>query len=378
VRLHFRLNAKHRGWEEPLLAAYGEAVKSLRAERLSILGLLTYESYPGSQADWIENSRERDGGSGDNPYIRSLMESAFRPLLARFPEVGAWEIWNEPNNWTTSSPDVTGKLPGGFYVYPSNFAWILRRAYEEARSAGRRVKIVSGGLLGADFTGQHDSDVAAPYLRATLKMGKECAGWDEIRKRYGTWPADHWGLHLYISDSSRVKPDYFAAFPLAFARAVEEIEGASTRKQVWITEIGYRTNPGGLTEMDQAASTETVLKILRDQPRIGVVTWFKLHDEPGADLYFGLRRHDGAPKISWYVFRDMQFRKIAPRVRGRTRILSGAWAGAVIVTRDHEIGGRARMEHSGDWASRHWSPIVVSVPVRVRSPSAGRPAAERQ
>ena len=115
---------------QELLDAYAKAVKNLRSQRLQILGLVTYESWPGSQSDWVENNREVDGGTGDNPYLRNLVDRAFRALLVRFPDVRFWELWNEPNNWTTAPPGKNYRTPGGFYIYPSNFAWLLRRAWE--------------------------------------------------------------------------------------------------------------------------------------------------------------------------------------------------------------------------------------------------------
>ncbi len=94
VRLHFRLNARHKSWTDSLLDAYAEAVANLEKEHLKILGLVTYESWPGSQADWIEHNAEVAGGSGDNAYLRGLTGVAFHRLLRRFPSVRSWEIWN--------------------------------------------------------------------------------------------------------------------------------------------------------------------------------------------------------------------------------------------------------------------------------------------
>jgi hypothetical protein len=304
VRLHFRLNARHSQWHEPLLAAYQQVVQNLRREKLHILGLVTYESWPGTQAQWIENSAEVHGGNGDNAYIRAFAEKALRTLLAHFPDVTHWEIWNEPNCWTTHPPGNREKLPGQSYVYPSNFAWMLRRSFEEIHRSQRPAALVAGGLLGADFTGNPDADVAAPYLREVFAKGKEFAGWEEIRRRYGTWPADHWGLHLYVSAGSRADADYFAKFSVAFVRALQELEGPKMRKQVWITEVGWATPPNGLSEVDQAANITTMLQVLRAQPQIGPVFYFKLTDEPAAALYYGLLRADGTPKEAWKAFRE--------------------------------------------------------------------------
>ncbi len=308
VRLHFRLNGRHRAWDAALMDAYAKAARNLRVEKLQILGLVTYESWPGSQADWVANNHEVDGGNGDNGYLREWAEKAFRPLLARFPEVRYWEIWNEPNNWTKGAPSKANRTPGGFYIYPSNFAWLLRRAYEAARAQPGRERIVSGGLLGADFTGRPDSDVAAPYLRDTFRAGRELAGWQEIRRRYGSWPADHWGLHLYVGQSGKLTPEYFAPYPAAFVKALEELLGRESHAQVWLTEWGYPTAPKGMSPDQQAACIRTVLSVLASMPRFGPVFYFKLHDEPAADLYYGLRLRDDTPKPAWDAFRTAKMR----------------------------------------------------------------------
>ncbi len=304
VRLHFRLNARHRAWDEDLLRAYAEAVENLQRERLAVLGLVTYESWPGSQSDWIANNHEVAGGSGDNAYLRGLARQAFPLLLRRFPSVRHWEIWNEPNAWTTNPPGSAEKLPGGFYIYPSNFAWLLRHAFEESRRLSRPVTIVFGGILSADFTGNLDADIAAPYLRDTWKAGKALAGWEGVRRRYRSWPVDGWGLHLYIKGGSRIQPEDLAPYPTAFAKLMEELEGRKTAKRIWITEIGWPTSnkPGSLSEADQAANVTAALVALRGVPAVGPVFWFKLHDEPAADLYFGLRRADDSPKPAWYTY----------------------------------------------------------------------------
>ena len=304
VRLDFRLNARHKTWNEAILNAYAQVVANLQREHLAVLGLITNEAWPGAQTDWIANNAEVAGGSGDNAYLRDLTGIAFRRLLRRFPSVRAWEIWNEPNAWTQNAPGRADKLPGGSYIYPSNFAWLLRRAFEESRALPRPVTIVSGGVLAADFTDNLDSNLAAPYLRDTWRAGRTLGGWDRLRKQYRCWPLDGWGLHLYLKTGSRIRPEEFTPYPVAFARLRDDLEGGPSRKTIWITEIGWATppGPGHLSEDDQAANVTIALESLRRLPAIGPVLWFTLHDNPAASLYYGLRRADDTPKPAWAAF----------------------------------------------------------------------------
>jgi hypothetical protein len=293
VRLHFRLNATHPRWDEPILQAYERAVQTLRKENIQILGLATYESHPGSQTDWIQNNAEVDGGSGDNPYLRTWASQTFRTLMTRFPTVTTWEVWNEPNCWTTNPPGDKDKLPGQFYIYPSNFAWLLSHAHDEAVKMKPPRQIVSGGLLGADFIGEPVSDTAVPYLRDTFKMGREKARWG------ATPPVDGWGLHLYIRSGSLCDPAYFAKFPSAFQEELDKLD--PRRKPIWLTEVGWQTDPGGLSEEDQAKNVTMLMKDIAGRSQFGPLFFFKLRDEP--DLRFGLQRTDGSPKPAFEAFK---------------------------------------------------------------------------
>lgn len=308
VRLHFRLNRKHRSWDPTLLRLFQQVVHNLEAESISVLGLVTYESLEGRQEDWIQNSAEVGGGSGDNPYLVRWTEEAFIPLLKRFPTVRAWEVWNEPNCWTQHAPGDAKALPGGYYLYPSNFAWLLRRAYVAARSMPHPPQVVAGGLLAADFTKDVDSNVAGPYLRAVFEAGRKSAGWDEIAQRYGGPPADHWGWHPYVAGGSWVPSGLLQSYTEAFARVVDGAVFGGRPWSIWITEIGWPTTQGGLSELGQAQNLAMAMNTLERAPRVGPVFWFKMRDEPSAELLFGLFRADGKPKRAWDVFRAYRSR----------------------------------------------------------------------
>src|SRR5436190_1540360 len=86
----------------------------------------------GLQGGWAIDDT---GGNGDNKYLQKFSSKAAVTLAAHFKDrVSAWEIWNEPNAWT-SSPS-SGVYQGGSFIYPSNFAWLLRHVYEGTHAAG--------------------------------------------------------------------------------------------------------------------------------------------------------------------------------------------------------------------------------------------------
>jgi hypothetical protein len=298
VRLHFRLSRTHKSWDEPLLAAYAVVVRNLEREHLRILGNVTYESHPGTQRDWIENSAEVEGGDGDNRYLRTWADQTLRTLLHRFPTVTTWEIWNEPNCWTKNPPGNKQKLPGQFYIYPSNFAQLLKHAKDQAEEIKPARALVSGGLLGADFTGNVDSDVAGPYLRATFAAGVKYAGWNPARP-----PVDDWGIHFYVNSGGLVDADKLRKYADGFLSALDAMD--VRKPPVWVTEIGWEVGKH-LDEARQAEDVKRLFGAFRGLDQFGPVFWFKLTDG-ATSLHYGLLRADGTPKPSFEAFASGSF-----------------------------------------------------------------------
>lgn len=309
VRLHFRL-AGHSTWDDTILSKYDEVVANVKAQGLNIMGLFNGESWTrgGGQAAWTANNAECNSvRDGDNKYIQDLMENAIIRLATRYQnDIQYWEIWNEPNAWTVTNPAScqAGVWIGGFYIYPSNFAWLLKRVYEGFKANNLpNAKVVSGGLLAADFTGTCP-DSGSDYLTATYTMGINKAAWEMTRSTYGSYPLDHVGIHTYISQCCVMTSKEYKFYLDCLHDAYTAFEGANTPKQIWNTEFGWPTNPGGMSEADQAANLETAYGVIKTTRYMGPGFWFTLHDNPFAGLFYGLRRADDTPKESWSAYQQ--------------------------------------------------------------------------
>ena len=94
------------------------------------------------------------------------------PTLAAHWEgrIRYWEIWNEPNCWTTNpSPGV---YEGCSYIYPSNFAALLAHCHALVHYySNLDVQIISGGLFGHDIGGFGLGQSGATYLNNTYSVG---------------------------------------------------------------------------------------------------------------------------------------------------------------------------------------------------------------
>jgi hypothetical protein len=82
-------------------------------------------------------------------------------------------------------------------------------------------------------------------------------------------------------------------------------------KRLWITEYGYQTNPPdrlfGVSFATQARYLSLSFAIARRNPRIDMMIWFLLKDEPrvGNGWQSGFFTASGRRKPSWTAFRQL-------------------------------------------------------------------------
>jgi len=364
VRVPFRLGG-HSTRDSTLLAAYDQVVANCRNAGLTIIGLVNHESWGGTQRDWNKNNNECAGNSGDNTYIQNYVNNAVLVLASRYhpnSQVVYWEIWNEPDVWTSTDPASCQANPtqiGGSYVYPSNFAWMLRRAFEAFRLNNlTNAKVISGGLLCADFTGTCD-DSGRVYLTATYNKGKTLAGWETIKTTYGTYPVDGWGQHMYVVGCCRLDdpglvnvPPFLSGANLyqfyldCFHDAAVAADGNSTKK-VFVTEWGWPTPSGGMSLTDQSYNIGVACDVYNSTAYIGAMTYFTLHDNAAANLYYGLRFQDDSPKPSWSTFCTKN---------GGTSCSAPPPPSDVVVRFDDRADGALNGSYGGlDWGSAVWA-----------------------
>jgi hypothetical protein len=234
--------------------------------------------------------------NGDNRYIQEFETGAARVLVPHFAgKIDNWQVWNEPNASLT-------------WMYPSNFAWLLRRVYVAARDSGvPNLTIVSGGLLSTHSqadTSITTGNTGADYLRDMYNQGRMNAGWEDVKSTHGSYPLDAIGQHLYIDAWGRTTARRIErAVKLVHDRYVAE-EGGSTSKTTHVTEFGWDTN-WGVSEQTQADNLTSAYNKLRGLAYTPRSYWFFLRDEPAANLHRGLLRADGSEKPSWNAYRKV-------------------------------------------------------------------------
>jgi hypothetical protein len=138
-------------------------------------------------------------------------------------------------------------------------------------------------------------------------------------KKAGLKTFDAWAHHPYYagpSDQPTTVPVTAKGAPATavtlgnISDLIREVTRLYGNKRIWITEYGYQTNPPdrlyGVTYAKQALYLKQAFAIARANPRIDMMLWFLLKDDPNpAGWQSGLITASGAKKPSFKAFMQM-------------------------------------------------------------------------
>jgi len=212
-------------------------------------------------------------------YSGSWTDAAGNPL----PQVLYWTAWNEPNNPVFLSPQY--RRVGGKWVVQSaiDYAKICEAVYAGVHATLLKDEKVACGVTAPRGNNNPSSSrpSVAPiaFLAALKKAGL---------KRFDVYA--HHPYYTYPNETPATKPRGQAG-PLQTAVTLanidlllDELRRLYGPRRLWITEYGYQTNPPdsffGVSWQKQAAYLTQAFAIARKHPRIDMMLWFLLRDEP--------------------------------------------------------------------------------------------------
>jgi len=231
------------------------------------------------------------------------------PYGTPLPAVREWLAWNEPNNPIFLTPQYSKTASGWVMESAIHYAKICNAIYAGVHAAMAADERVACG--GTAPRGNNDPSSSRPsvsplaFLRAVKKDGLKTF--------------DAWAHHPYYSEPSETPtsppPAVKGAPPTAVTlgnidvliRLVTQLYG---NKRIWITEYGYQTNPPdtlfGVSWAKQALYLTQAFAIARKNPRIDMMLWFLLKDEPNLSGWqSGLITIQGKKKPSFAAFQKM-------------------------------------------------------------------------
>ena len=223
------------------------------------------------------------------------------------PKVTMWTAWNEPNNPIWLSPQY--KKVGKKWVIWSakSYAQICNAIYNGVHSPA--LGPLPGEQVACGVTGPRGND--AP---ATARASVDPLSFLTAAKADGMKTFDVYAHNPYANDGSQA-PDYIPKgkqkrqvqlgnINVLLAK-VTQLYGP---KHLWITEYGYQTNPPdktiyGTSWANQAKYMQQAYAIARKNPRIDMLLWFLVRDEPNIGGWqSGLMTVAGKKKPSWTTY----------------------------------------------------------------------------
>jgi hypothetical protein len=198
------------------------------------------------------------------------------------PPVRMWMAWNEPNNPAFLFPQW--KKVGKKYVVQSarDYAKICASVY-----AGVHATLLSGEKVACGGTapgGNNAPRQSRPSVSPLVFL--------QALKNAGLKKFDVYAHHPYYqhpTETPKTPPKAKTAVTLGnigtLIKLLTRLYGA---KRLWITEYGFQTNPPdktfGVSYAKQAAYLKQAFAIARKNPRIDLMTWFLLRDEPNSRI----------------------------------------------------------------------------------------------
>jgi hypothetical protein len=326
IRIEMRLIPGHTNWDSAMLGYYDTAVNNARNAGLQVLLLIDGGSWPGAQTNWEQNAYENNSATnGDNIYVEGYATNAVVPIVQHFRNrVKYYELWNEPNAWTSSYG------VGGTFLYPSNYGWLLARSWEAIHKTYgfNDVTLFSGGVFGHNIGGvQSYSNAGAQYVDDTYSTGTNTSkggSFAYIHSKYGVYPLDGVGEHIYIDTGSNLSTNYFRQYEDWVRQAYTKYEGSNTIKKTFITEFGWQTpTNGNPSQALQDSNLVAAFTTIQATAYVQMAIWFQFQDNPAGGLYYGVLTSSGTQKFSYPDYKRFEkFEGINPDGSTNTAILN--------------------------------------------------------
>lgn len=265
---------------------YDASRRAADREKLLTLGLLAY------WAGWSKPFTPEG-------YLQ--FDDYARAVVSRYPEVTAWEVWNEPNIFYWKGT-------------PEQYAVLLRSVTPAIHAANPKAKVLGMATAFSDV----------PFIRRVLDAGAR---------------PDIVSVHPYRGGAPDV-PSKLLQFdggkePHTMAEETRGVKTAIEDRPLWFTEVGWWSAEGGVSEQTQAdyLARTYAISLAGGAAKIFWYAFIDAGTQPGYDQdHFGLLRPDLSPKPSYAAYATA------------ARLLDGA----TFVSADEQSGGWTGRFRRGD------------------------------
>ncbi|MBA3842912.1 MAG: hypothetical protein H0X39_09895 [Actinobacteria bacterium] len=223
----------------------------------------------------------------------------------KLPPVKEWLAWNEPNNPLFLAPQYVGNRIQSAIDYTKICNAIYTGIHATLYANERVACGVTAPRGNNNPSSTRPSVSPLAFLRAVNNAGL---------KNFDAWA--HHPYYAGPNDTPTTKPVTTKGAPATavtlgnFGDLTKLLTQLYGNKRIWITEYGYQTNPPdplfGVSYAKQATYLTQAFAIARANPRIDMMLWFLLRDEPGLGGWqSGLLTASGAKKPAFAAFQKL-------------------------------------------------------------------------
>jgi hypothetical protein len=307
----------------------------------------------------------RPAPTADDGVLAALFGGVFGRASAGtgpLPRVSRFTLWNEPNHPAFLRPQWEGRGERRHAQSADVYRRMVQAAYPAVKAVQPDAQVLVGGTAAQSSGGKGVGPVT--FLRRLACVDErlepitddDCAAFTPV-------PGDGWAHHPYalrtLPGAPAAEPDHAPIGDLdgligTLGRLVAAGRIAPAMGDLWITELGYESNPADpelpFSVGDQAAFLPWTERLAHRHPQVRSFAQFLLRDLPPSasvqttsarraqgQWHSGLLFADGRPKLAFEAFRGgIDLRRAGGRLIawGRLRPLAaGATTDAVLEVR---------------------------------------------
>ncbi len=235
---------------------------------------------------WANANRGPEWAPKPDDYAAFVRAFATRYRGTEHGAVLLLEPWNEPNSPVSLQPQWSGTGPTAKIASADIYAELVVRAATEAAAVSPEIAIV--GVSAADIPTSEPPTGGVGVVDFLQAVAPK------------SLPIDAVSQHLRPTAAPNAPADAVPSFA-TLPRLLTEIDRLDPDLPLLITEVGYATPPGVLSEEDQATYLTQALERLAANPRVRLMMWSTVQDSP--ERLTGLLRADGTEKPAWTTLR---------------------------------------------------------------------------
>jgi len=303
---------------DPRDAAYDWTIYDRTAQYAQAHGIKLLFSITGTPR-WANGGQSSNRPPLSYSYLRGFAYAAAARYSGNYvgndgrelPAVRLWAAWNEPNNPTFLRPQFVRE--GGKWAIASarSYAKICNAVYEGVHDTLYKGEQVACGVTAP--RGNNNPSSARPsvspiaFLTAAKKAGMKTFDAYAHNPYYGI-PTE--------TPTTKPPSTHSGGAPTAITLAninllIAEVGRLYGKRPLWITEYGYQTDPPdqafGVSWTKQAQYLTQAFGVARANPRITLMLWFLVRDEPELGGWqSGLITAAGQRKPSFNAFRNLR------------------------------------------------------------------------